>query len=275
MALTGSDIACFTATIWDNKYLSEKAVNDIVKRWKGKSDEKPRLYGTAVRKSGLLYAMFKEDIHVVPYNTEFIEKKWPVIRAIDSHPQIPIHITWLAINPNGECAIVDELVCPENATIKRCATLIKAKEYNMNIIYGVIDTSSNTKQHQENGRVSKTDKQLFAQESIVCRNAKKEWDYGHHVVQEALQGVEITNRETGAKEIYYKFHIYDNCIEVIYQFKHCAWKDPANDDVDGPQRQVKKRDHMIDLVRYELVEYPMPIKQTNSPKHFFGGPGRG
>lgn len=272
--LNMADVECFKCTIWDNKYLSEKVRNQIIQTWKGTADEKARLYGEFVRKTGLLYPTFTRNIHVQPYNKEFIEKQFPVIRIIDPHPQIPIHCAWLAINPNGECAIVNELVCPENATIPRCAALIKAKESGMNLRFGVIDTSANTKQQQANGAPSKTTKQLLAAEGIVCRGAKKGWDAGHHIVEMALQGVEIVDRATGEKTTYHKFHVYDNCIEVIYEFGHCVWAEASNDEVDEPQRQVKKRDHMMDIVRYGLMEVANLFKtnkQTNAPKCFFGG----
>ena len=272
--IEAAKLGVFIASIYDNKYLTDKVRDNYIKMFTGTADENARLKGMAVRKSGLLYPMFDKGIHVIKDNLEYLEKGFPVIRAIDPHPQVPIHVQWLAINPNGEAGIVKELICPENATIQRCATMIKAIESNMNVIYGIIDPSANTKQQQADGGEGRTTKQLFSEEDVYCRDAKKDFDSGYHIVVKALQGVEVPSRtEEGKIDIYHKFHVHASCVETIYEFTHCVWEAPSNDKKDGPQRQVKKRDHMIDLTRYLLKEFPSFEVETNAPKSFFGGPG--
>jgi phage terminase large subunit len=92
----------------------------------------------------------------------------------------------------------------------------------------------------------------------------------------AFQGVEVTDRQSGAKKQFYKFHIMDNCVETIYELKHCTWKAPkgGKEVADPPEQQKMFRNHMLDLMRYLIMEYPHFDEQTtNSPKYFFGGKG--
>jgi hypothetical protein len=257
----------FVATIFNNKFLTEKVRDGYIRKYKGTADERARLYGEAVRRSGLLYPVFNKEFNVLPYNDIFIKEKWPVIRAIDPHPQIPVHVQWLAINPAGFAAIVDELICPENAKISVCSDLIKAKESSMHVIYGIIDTLGSTRQMDTGMTIT----QLFADNDVYCRNARKDFSSGHALVTQALQGVEIIDRETKQLTTLHKFHIYDNCIETIYQFAHCTWEAAVGTEKDPPEKQKKYRNHFTDLTRYLLKEIPFfaSPETTNAPKSFF------
>ena len=271
--LDGATIDIFSATIFDNRYLTDEVRENYIKAFKGTADENARLKGQFVRKSGLLYPMFDRGIHIKKYDDTFIKEKWGVIRAIDPHPQLQIHVLWFAVNPVGGGAIVDELICPENANITTCANLIKAKETQFNMILGVIDTLGNTKQLGKEENLTIT--QQFAQEEVYSKNAQKDFDSGYALCVKAFQGVDIVNRKTGQKEKFYKFHIYDNCIELIYELAHVTWDGASKSEKDPPEKQKKFRDHMVDLMRYLIKEFPyFGEVQTHSPKCFFGGAGR-
>ena len=269
--MNGANIDLFVATIFDNKYLLPEVRDNYINQFKGTADENARLYGKFVRKSGLLYPVFNKDIHICEYNDEFITKQYPVIRAIDPHPQIPIHVCWGAVYPSGEFNIVDELICPENAKIDRCAELILAKEHKMNVNIGVIDTIANTREPTS----GVTTRQQFAACGVSCRNARKQFEPGYALVMKALQGVDIVSRETGLRDTFQKFHVFKNCTETIYEFGHCTWEKSPSGEKDPPEKQKKYRNHMLDLVRYILMEVPrvFDIDTTNAPKSFFGGGG--
>lgn len=269
--MNGENIGIFTATIFDNKYLTKEVRDNYISQFKGTADEFARLYGKFVRKSGLLYPPFSKDIHIIDYNDEFLVKGYPVIGAIDPHPQIPIHIAWGAVYPSGEFNIVDELICPENAKIERCADLILAKESRMNVTMRVIDTIANTREPTS----GLTTRQMFSNCGVSTRNARKQFEPGHALVMKALQGVDIVNRETGQRDTFQKFHIFRNCVETIYEFGHCTWEKAASGEKDPPEKQKKYRNHMLDLVRYIMMECPRVFDKetTNAPKSFFGNDG--
>jgi hypothetical protein len=267
--MNGANIDIFVASIWQNKHLTEKVRENYISQFKGTADEGARLRGAFVRKSGLLYPVFDKEIHIVPYNDEFIRKGYPVIRAIDPHPQIPIHIAWGAIYPSGEFNIVAELICPENAKIDRCAEMILAKESKMNVTMGVIDTIANTREPTS----GMTTRQQFANCGVYTRNARKQFEPGYALVMKALQGVDVISHETGERSVFQKFHIFKDCTETIYEFGHCTWEKAGSGEKDPPEKQKKYRNHMLDLVRYILMEVPRVFDKdtTKAPKAYFGG----
>lgn len=249
----GQTIEVFTASIDDNIYLSDLVKANIKKMFSGTADEAARLYGKYTSKSGLLYKIWDRNKHLcMPFYTH-IRERWTIIRGIDPHPSIPIHILWMAVSPKNDLYIVKELICPEGMIIKDCAALIIKESLGMNIVYTLIDTSANAPEVTAGTTIADE----FRKYGVPVRDADKDFDSGYNACVETLKGDEVIDKVTGENKIYYYFKVFDNCPEFIWEIEHAVWDEYMNPEKHDPKQQPrKKRIHLLDVWRYIMKSRP-------------------
>lgn len=257
------DIDVFEVAMEDNPYLSDEVKKELIKNFKGTSDEGARLYGRYQSKSGKLYPQWDRKIHVINYDHRYLTEKWAVYRGIDPHSRIPVHVLWYAVSPDGEKYIVKELVCPQDVTIEVCSRMINQESVGMNLVTTVIDTSANA-QEPTYGSTIKIE---FSKHGIFCINANKDFPTGHDACEKALLGVDITNKITGKPDKWFNFHVFSNCTEFIFEIEHGVWDEMRNPErQDSKQTAKKKRIHLLDCWRYVEVmnpQYELPAGYGN------------
>jgi hypothetical protein len=103
-----------TGTTYDNPYLSPEDIQDFEDTLT--EDEKEcRIRGIPLAMSGMVYKSFDFDKHVLQaipsgwedYNSP--PRSWPIYVSIDTHPQTPHAVLFVAVSPHGQKFLFEEL----------------------------------------------------------------------------------------------------------------------------------------------------------------------
>src|SRR3990167_6571218 len=89
-------------------------------------DEKEaRVFGKFGHLTGKVHKKFTRKIHVIrPFPID--ERKFTVYHALDTHPRVPAHALWMAVNARGTKYICAELL--SEGGVKQLSERIKALE---------------------------------------------------------------------------------------------------------------------------------------------------
>lgn len=88
-------------SVFDNPAVPEEEKENLRRKWQGHPEERARLYGDFISRSGLVYPMWKHSVHMVERRE--IPKSWFRIACIDPAATGPTACTWTAIDPdNGD-----------------------------------------------------------------------------------------------------------------------------------------------------------------------------
>lgn len=106
------DIGAFIMSTWDNcedngGFLPKEAITN----WEEDltvNERDARIYGQYKCLTGRIYTQFDEEKHVLPSDFE-IPALWPIWEGVDPHPAKPHAWIQVAISPDGELIIMDEI----------------------------------------------------------------------------------------------------------------------------------------------------------------------
>ena len=108
-----SGIECFCWATDDNPVMKPEDIERIFEGIDDPDELAMRRYGVFKQVSGRVYKIFDEKIHKQPYDKVFDSALFRTFwhyRIIDFHPQKPWCITWLAISPEQEWFVWNEMV---------------------------------------------------------------------------------------------------------------------------------------------------------------------
>jgi len=107
-----SGIECFCWATDDNPALDKTTIDRIFADIDDPDELARRRYGVFRQVSGRIYKAFEPKVHVVPYNEVFdgeLFKTYWHYRIIDYHPAKPWAVSWVAISPENEWFIWNEM----------------------------------------------------------------------------------------------------------------------------------------------------------------------
>lgn len=235
-------ITCVTVDMDDNPHLDDEA-KTMVLDGLSEEEKEARKRGRFVHFSGLIYADFEPEVHVIPYHPPPAPELCNVVVGIDPGIRYACAVVWAYLDPHDEMFVFHEHYVP-NRTIKEVAQYIRGvnAELELDPIYYVIDPAARNKQ-QQTGR---SDQMEFADHGIVTIAGQNAVTAGLNRVKERLQ-----NR---------RLFVMDTCPNMISEFRHYRWRDPPKSGEDAREAPVKTRDHLLDALRYVVMSRPyLPI----------------
>lgn len=258
----GQDVFCVTMDIRDNLirekdglitgYLTEQAIKKFENSLKPEEKE-ARIHGRFMHLTGLVFKSFDLDKHCIEDMS--IPKEWTRYMAIDPHPRVPTAALWVAVDPDENYWVYDELLMGD-MDIAQISNALKAQEGPHPAKMRYIDPSADKDNALEGG--FNTRKELM-KNGIFTVRANNDWDYGKGCIDSALSPVWDHFK---AKDIPRLHIVRDRCPRLVYELTHYVWDNYRNQEVKSPkQKPIKKDDHLIDCLRYILAMNPVFINE--------------
>ncbi len=232
------DVWCEFMEWADNPYLDKGEVSSLTASLPADVLESRR-YGRFVKRSGMVYPEFDENVHVIqPFP---VPREWQDCMSIDPGLNNPLACHWYAVDGDGTVFVVAEHYAAgkdvdwhAEKIREKCAALgwqsDSAGRYR-----ALIDSAANQRTLSGTKSVSA----LFCERGILVNpKVNKELYSGINTVKSYLKG------NNGKPRLY----IFASCVNLIRELKKYCWGDG--------ETPVKRDDHCLDELRYYLMTKP-------------------
>jgi len=230
-----------TMDIRDNIHLSEEAIKEFENSLT-EEEKEARLHGKFLHLSGLIYKEFDPNVHIVDPPT--IEKHWSRYMAIDPHERTPTAVLWLAVDPQGNHWIYDELWLA-NMDISHIAKAIQVQEGIMPARIRLIDPHADKDNVAAGG--FNVRKELM-RHGVYTERANSDPMLGKARIKQALtcRYSAVLGRTVPV------LRVSRNCKQTIFEFQHYIWDEYRRnkEEYDLKETVKKKNDHFMDALRY-------------------------
>lgn len=233
----GENVATVTVDMDDNPALTEQGKN-LALAGLSKAERRARKEGKFVALHGLVYEGFRRERHVIP-EMGLIPEHANVVVGLDPGIRNKAAVVWLYLTADDQMVVFCEGYF-DGMTVAEVARRIHAANsmYNVKPLYYVIDPASRNKEHQ----TGRSDQMEYADHGIVAIAGQNAVPAGINRIKERLESD--------------KLFITDNCVHLLNELTHYRWKQPPRSGEDGPQKPVKKDDHLLDALRYAVMSRP-------------------
>jgi phage terminase large subunit-like protein len=240
----------------DNPYLGEQEKKDALR---GLSEQEldARKRGRFVHFSGLIYDDFEPDEHIIDGRQYFgdaegsirIPDTANVIQGIDPGLRNRAAVLFTFLTSDDTMYVYDELY-EQGKTVAEVAEQIHKLNtmYQVLPIYTVIDPAARNKNHQ----TGRSDQMEYADHAILTIPGQNAVEAGINRVRERLQRK--------------KLFIFNNCTNLIKEFKRYRWREAPRTGEDGKPLPMKVDDHALDCLRYIVMSRPF-VKEVEEQRH--------
>lgn len=233
-------------SVMDNPYVPEEEKENLKIKWAGHYEEKARLFGDFVQRSGLVYNMWDPTKHMV--KTFRVPDHWRKIVSIDPAATGVTAAVWGAVDPSGNVYLYREYyerdkVASEHA--KNILTL-NAGDY---IDFWLIDPKWGA---QRNAETHKQNYILYRDAGIQVRLAPVGEDFGLNVSREYFHAtVNPTLRHP-------RCYVFSDLFNFVSEITHYTWAFFSKGDNKGlsKDKPSKRNDHLMNAMQYLLAQRP-------------------
>lgn len=245
-----------TLSVLDNPYVPAEEKERLKEKWAGHFEEKARLYGEFVQRSGLVYNMFDSAAHLI--KPVSIPRHIRRIACIDPAATGTTACLWCAIYPNGDLYFYREYY-ESNLIVSEHAKNLLVRTAGDKIDLWLIDPKWGT---QRNAETHKTNMQLYRDAGIPVRLAEVGEDYGLNASREYLFAT--TNRTATHPRAYF-FRDLEN---FKYEITHYVWDVFARGDSKGLSKDKprKRHDHLLNAMQYIMAQRPRGGRERESDR---------
>lgn len=247
-AIKDKSIFITRVTIYENKFLSQKAIEEVEASLTTEAERESRLYGKFVSLGGLVFPKFDPEVHV--YTEDQVPSWWEnqyppsyLIHGIGIDPgwDHPTGVMWLAIDPNtGDHYFYGEHKQNRTDIREHCDYI---KEFNSVIGLKqptfVIDSQASAKDATGNQIIA-----YYQKEGIYPKLGSKKLLAGNMWLDQLM-----TVKETpfGKKT---RFHVSADCTDFIYELSTYQRKQQTGDIVKAKEEFIDKNNDLISAARY-------------------------
>lgn len=237
----------------DNPHLSDEAIREFASRLT-EDEREARLHGRFLHLTGLVYKDFSPDIHVVEPSSIPMQRDWTRYFAIDPHERTPTACIWVAVDPNENLWVYDELWLG-NMNIQQIAEAIVVQEGNLKPHVRLIDPHADKDNNIAGGFNIRKELMKYG---VFTQRANSDPFLGRSRVREALK----PNFSHISKSYTSRFKLARNCTQTIYEFQHYVYDEYKRnkDEIDPKERPKKKNDHFMDCLRYIFNHGPRYVE---------------
>lgn len=237
------DIKFVKLSVLDNPYVPEDEKERLKIKWAGHSEERARLYGEFIRRSGLVYPMWDKTKHILPNKN--LPRDWKRIITIDPAGTGVTAALWIAYEPGTDNQYVYKGYYQANAIVSEHAKNILAKNAGDKIDVWIIDRQWGA---QRSPDTHKQNYQLYKENGCDVRLAEVDIDYGMNESREYLSAtLDPTSRHPKT------FILDDPSLKpFIHELTHYTWDSFKNGPMKGLSKDKprKKDDHAINSWQY-------------------------
>jgi hypothetical protein len=248
----GKKICVVVSDITENPYIPPAAIKEFESKLTDEEKE-ARLHGRFMHLSGIVYKEFNPMYSIC--EPPYVEKSWTRYFCIDPHERTNTACLWLAVDPEGNHWIYDELWVGD-LTIEQVAHMIHAQEGELQPHIRFIDPAMD-KDNQLAGGFNV--KKELARYGIYCQKANTDKDLGKHRIRKALKPQYVHRYGTEVPQL----RVSRTCTQTIYEFQHYIYAERKNkEQYDPSEKTVKKNDHFMDCLRYIYNYGPVHINHA-------------
>lgn len=248
------DVVFIKLSALDNPFIPEDEKVKLKQKWAGHPEERARLYGDFIQRSGLVYPMWNRDKHCIkkinlPYD-------WRRIVSIDPAATGVTAAVWACISPKGDVYIY-RVYYERDQIVSDHAKNILARNGGDKIDTWIIDPFWGV---ARNAETHKQGYQLYRESGCPVRLAPRAEDYGRDTMGEYLAAsCDPSSRHP-------KLFFVGDVHEFVDEIEQYTWDTYGKGAMKGMSKDkpVKRNDHSLNAVQYLLSLRPKG-RSSSSP----------
>jgi phage terminase large subunit-like protein len=241
------DIKVAQLSVLDNPFIPEKEKERLKTKWAGHAEERARLYGDFIQRSGLVYPMLSRRVHFC--DKKPLPKDMYRVVCIDPAPSGFTAALWATVEKNpwseqqpGDLRFFREYKIA-NQVVSEHAKNILAVNGGEPIDMWIIDPWGG---NQRNPETHKTIAQLYRENGIPVRFPNLDEDFGREALREYFNAtLDPTNRNA-------KAYIDTDLRQFEEELFGYVWDFYARGEKKGlsKEKPLKRNDHLINCAQY-------------------------
>lgn len=248
------DIAFVNLSVLDNPVVPENEKQKLLDKWKGHPEERARLFGEFVRRSGLVYPMWSRSIHLKRTSPS---PDWQTIVSIDPAATGITAALWCRVDPSGNLHLY-KTYYESDMTVSEHAKNIMTRNRGDKVDLWYIDPTWGNQRTAEN---HKTGQQLYREAGIPVRLAEVGDDFGLLASLEYMQATCL-----GPDSRSPKLYVDPSLQDFIDEVEHYIYDSFRSGPLKGmsKDRPKKKADHLMNAYQYIAAQRPKGRRNSGS-----------
>jgi phage terminase large subunit-like protein len=235
-----TDVAFVSLSVLDNPYVPDEEKVKLLAKWKGHPEERARLYGEFIRRSGLVYTMWNRELHLIkPFQ---IPKDWFRVVSIDPAATGPTAAIWCAYDEKGNQYLYQEYKEADRIVSEHSKSILlrnRGETVDIWLIDPKWGSQRNAADHKENYR-------LYRESGIPVRLAEVDDSYGLNVSFEYLNATLTPgNRHP-------RTYVFEDLGKFQNEIENYVWDMFAKGEQKGltKEKPRKRNDHLLNAWQY-------------------------
>jgi len=242
------DIKFVKLNVLHNPYVPEVEKSKLLDKWAGNFEEAARLYGDFIQRSGLVYPLWKRDLHLI--DPIKIPREWRRIVSIDPAATGTTAAIWAAVEPGSNNLYLYREYYNSNAIVSDHAKNLLALNGSDPIDNWLLDPKW---AQQRNAETHKTGLQLYRDNNIPVRPANVNYeDYGLNASREYI----AANLDKSSRHP--KVFVFRDLKNFTFEIEHYVWDFFQRGDQKGlsKDKPLKRNDHLMNAFQYLCCMQP-------------------
>lgn len=242
------DLVFIQLSALDNPFIPEEEKVMLKQKWAGHPEERARLYGDFIQRSGLVYPMWNREKHFIKRQT--LPHDWRRIVSIDPAATGITAVIWACINPKGDVYVYRVYYERDLTVADHCRNII-ARTGGEKIDTWIIDPYWGV---ARNAETHKQGYQLYRENGCPVRVAPRAEDFGRETMAQYLQAtLEPTSRNP-------KLYIFNDLTVLAEEIESYIWDSYSKGALKGQSKEkpMKRNDHAVNALQYLLSLRPKP-----------------
>jgi len=250
------DIKFVSLNVLENPYVPDDEKDKLVKKWTGHFEERARLYGEFIQRSGLVYNLWKPSVHLIPPRK--IPREWRRIVSIDPAATGTTAAIGAAIEPGTNNLYLYQEYYDRNKVVSDHARNILVRFSGEPVDIWLIDPKWGT---QRNGETHKTGMQLYRENGIPVRLAEVDEDYGLNASREYIAATLDPNSR------HPKVFVFNSLKNFRFEIEHYVWDFFQKGEQKGlsKDKPLKRNDHLMNAFQYLCALRPRGRRSSGLP----------
>jgi phage terminase large subunit-like protein len=242
------DIAFVYLSFLDNPIVPKEEKDAAIAFWSGKPDERARLFGEFVRRSGLVYPTWDRRKHLVPPMRP--PHDWYRFVSIDPAATGVTAALWGAVDPSGNIHLYKEYY-DRDMVVSEHVKNIRNRNAGEIVDLWILDP---TWGKQRNAESHKTGAQLYRDCGLPVRLPDVGDDFGLNVSMEYVNATVVE----GARHP--KLYVCSDLKHFISEIEHYVWDSFQRGNLKGlsKEKPQKRNDHLLNAFQYACSLRPKP-----------------
>lgn len=240
------DIDFVQLSVLDNPFVPEVEKGKLLERWANHPEERARLYGEFVQRSGMVYNTWKRTIHTIePF---VIPDDWPCWVSIDPSATGTTAGLRAHIAPNNDVYLTGEYYEKEQVISEHAKNML-VRFGGRAVDFWIIDPKFGT---QRNAETHKSNIQLYKEAGVPARLAQVDSDYGLNVSREYINAATLPAQRKP------RLYVFNDLHNFIFEIEHYVWAFYGKGELRGlsKEKPVKRNDHLQNAFQYLCAMRP-------------------